>query len=92
MVLHLHKYLPHVAQLAALTRLALTSKIGRKTFTTLKIYQGLPKSQVMLATGLQTETSFNRYLGIDEAELVDSFKKTARRVAEKGGGSTVSVA
>lgn len=36
----------------------------------------------MLATGHKTETSFNRYLGIDEQELLRHFHKTARRVAD----------
>lgn len=41
----------------------------------------------MLATGHKTETSFNRYLGIDEQELIHSFRKTARRVAAKKVGA-----
>jgi hypothetical protein len=81
-----------VAALTGLTRLALTTKIGRKTFATLKIYQGIPKAQVMLATGHKTETSFNRYLGIDERELLRHFHKTARRVADYSGGLPPKVA
>jgi hypothetical protein len=76
-----NEHLPAIAALAGITRLALTTKIGRKTFATLKIYQGVPKAQVMLATGHKTEASFNRYLGIDEQELLRNFRKTARKVA-----------
>jgi hypothetical protein len=91
-VVHPNEYLPAIAALAGITRLALTTKIGRKTFATLKIYQGIPKPQVMLATGHKTETSFNRYLGIDEQELLRNFRKTARRVAESSGGLAPNVA
>ena len=80
----LDEYLPTVAQLAGLTRIALTSKVGRKTFVTLKLAQGVPRSTVMQATGHRTESSFNRYAGIDEAELVESYRKTARRVSKAG--------
>lgn len=82
---YIYTYLPHVQHLAGITRLKLGMHIGRKTFATLKIYQGVPRSQVMLATGHQTEASFNAYLGIDEGEFLDAYRKTARRVAEKGG-------
>ncbi|WP_022824878.1 hypothetical protein [Hymenobacter norwichensis] len=74
------EYMLHVTHLAGITRLHVTSRIGRKTFATLKIYQGVPQRQVMLATGHTTEKSFNRYLGIDEQELVDIYKRTARRI------------
>ncbi|MBO3270788.1 phage integrase SAM-like domain-containing protein [Hymenobacter defluvii] len=80
-VRQLERYLPHLQRLSGLKRVKLTSRIGRKTFATLKIYQGVPKAQVMLATGHQTERSFNRYLGIDEQELIEAYRKTARRVA-----------
>lgn len=78
-------YLPTVARLAGLTRIALTSKGGRKTFVTLKLAQGVPPTTVMPAAGHRTESSFNRYVGIDEAELVANYRKTARQVAKKGG-------
>ncbi|MBF9239505.1 phage integrase SAM-like domain-containing protein [Hymenobacter sp. BT683] len=76
----LSDYLPHVQHLAGLTRFKLTSKIGRKTFVTLKISQGVPRAQVMQATGHRTESSFNRYLGVVEEELLATFRKTARTV------------
>ena len=47
----------------------------------LKISQGVPRAQVMQATGHRTESSFNRYLGVIEQELVETFRKTARAVA-----------
>ena len=86
------RYLPHIGHLAQLTRLKLGMHIGRKTYATLKVYQGVPKALVMLATGHQTEAQFNEYLGINEEELLASHEQTARRlppakkrVAEKGG-------
>lgn len=81
----LNDYLPTVARLAGLTRIALTSKVGRKTFVTLKLAQGVPRTTVMQATGHKTESSFNRYAGIDEEELVENYRKTARKVPKKGG-------
>jgi integrase len=68
------RYLPHVAALAGLTRLKLGMHVGRKTYATLKIYQGVPARLVMLATGHQTESQFNVYLGINRQELLDSYR------------------
>ena len=88
----LSDYLPHVQALADLTRFKLTSKVGRKTFVTLKIAQGVPRAQVMQATGHRTESSFNRYLGVVEHELVETFRKTARSVAKTSGKPLPNVA
>jgi integrase len=74
------RYLPHITHLARITRLKLGMHVGRKTYATLKVYQGVPKSLVMLATGHQTEAQFNVYLGIDEQELLASHRQTARRL------------
>ena len=82
-VFSLSDYLPHVQQLAGSTRFKLTSKVGRKTFVTLKIAQGVPRAQVMQATGHQTWAGFNRYLGVVEEELLASFRKTARTVSKQ---------
>ena len=76
----LDDYLPHLSKLIGIGRVQITSRIGYKTFATLKIHQGMPKSQVMLATSHTTEKSFNRYLGIDEQELVNIYRRTARRL------------
>jgi Phage integrase SAM-like domain len=76
----LDDYLPHLARLAGITRIAVTSRVGRKTFVTLKIHQGMSRTEVMLATGHQTEKSFIRYLGTDERELLDSYRRTARKI------------
>ena len=77
----LDEYLPHMQRLAGITRVQVTTRVGRKTFVTLKIFQGVPKAQVMLATGHQTESSFNRYLGVDEKELLEVYRRTARQAA-----------
>lgn len=75
----LDAYLPHVAYFAGISRLRVTSRIGRKTFVTTRIYQGVPRTQVMVATGHQTEKSFIRYLGTDEQALVESYRRAARQ-------------
>lgn len=75
----LDDYLSAMAQLASLTRIPITSKVGRKTFATLKLAQGVPRTNIMQTTGHTTERNFNRYVGIDE-ELVENYRKTARKV------------
>ncbi|MCC2547955.1 hypothetical protein LJY25_16015 [Hymenobacter sp. BT175] len=62
-------------------RLTLPYHLGRKTFVTLRIAKGVPSSQVMMTTGHQPWSSFNHYLGINEAELLDAYRKATRRVA-----------
>ena len=75
-----NEFLRVVQQLVGLTRLKLTTKIGRKTFVTLKLYQGVPARLVMQATGHQTEEAFNHYVGVDEIRLLEEFmRKSARR-------------
>jgi integrase len=86
----LDAYLPTVAELAGLTRIPLTSKVGRKTFATLKLAQGVPRTTVMQATGHTTERSFNRYVGIDEDELVENYRKTARKVKDEPPGKAAA--
>lgn len=44
------------------------------------LHGDVARSQVMLVTGHQTEAGFNVYLGIDESEMPDSYRKTARRI------------
>jgi hypothetical protein len=70
-----------VQALASLARVPLQYHLGRKTFATLKVAQGVPRAQVMMTTGHQTEASFNHYLGINEAELVAWYRCTARKRA-----------
>ena len=78
-----NEFLRVVQRLVGITRLKLTTKIGRKTFVTRKLYQGVPARLVMQATGHQTEEAFNHYVGVDELKLVEEFmrKSTRRRVA-----------
>jgi integrase len=73
----INHHLKTIQKLAKLERMVLTTKIGRKTFATLKVYQGVPRSIVMQATGHKTENSFNRYLGVNEQELVNIFKQNS---------------
>ena len=78
-----NEFLRVVQRLVGLTRLKLTTKIGRKTFVTLKLYQGVTTRTIMQATGHQTEEAFNHYVGVDELKLVEEFmrKATRRRAA-----------
>jgi integrase len=74
-----NEFLKVVGRLVGLTRLNLTTKIGRKTFVTLKLYQGVPARTIMQATGHQTEEAFNAYVGVDELKLVESFMRKSQR-------------
>ncbi|MVN76904.1 hypothetical protein GO988_11270 [Hymenobacter sp. HMF4947] len=74
-----NEFLKVVQRLVNLTRLNLTTKIGRKTFVTLKLYQGVPARSIMQATGHQTEEAFNAYVGVDELELVQQFMRKSPR-------------
>ncbi|HEX8506735.1 MAG TPA: tyrosine-type recombinase/integrase, partial [Hymenobacter sp.] len=77
-----NEFLRVVQQLSGITRLKLTTKIGRKTFVTLKLYQGVPARLIMQSTGHQTEEAFNHYVGIDEIRLLEEhMRKSARRRA-----------
>lgn len=78
-----NEFLRVVQRLVGISRLKLTTKIGRKTFVTLKLYQGVPQRLIMQATGHQTEEAFNHYVGVDELKLVEEFmrKSTRRRRA-----------
>jgi hypothetical protein len=69
-----------VQQLAGLSRPKLTTKIGLKSFVTLKLYQGVPARLIMQATGHQTEKTFNHYVGVDQLRRLEEFRrKSARR-------------
>ncbi|TGE26922.1 tyrosine-type recombinase/integrase [Hymenobacter metallicola] len=70
-----NEFLKFVQQLAGLTRLPLTTKLGRKTFVTLKLYQGVPSRLVMQSTGHTTESSFNHYVGVDTMKLLQEYAR-----------------
>lgn len=77
-----NEFLRVVQQLSGITRLKLTTKIGRKTFVTLKLYAGVPARLIMQSTGHQTEEAFNHYVGIDEIRLLEEhMRKSARKRA-----------
>ncbi|MGV3588555.1 MAG: phage integrase SAM-like domain-containing protein [Adhaeribacter sp.] len=75
---YVNVYLKLVQNLAGITRFKLTTKIGRKTFVTMKVYQGIPTRIIMQATGHKTEASFNRYLGVNIKQLLDAFKERSQ--------------
>ena len=72
-----NRHLKLIARLVKLTRIELTTKIGRKTFVTLKLFQGVPQRIVMMATGHTTEASFNHYVGVDVLKLLEQYKRYA---------------
>lgn len=72
-----NRHLKLIARLVNLTRIDLTTKIGRKTFVTLKLFQGVPQRMVMMATGHTTEASFNHYVGVDVLKLLEQFRRHA---------------
>lgn len=77
-----NEFLRVVQRLVGITRLRLTTKIGRKTFVTLKLYQGAPARVIMQATGHKNEEAFNAYVGVDELKIVEEFmRKSPRRRA-----------
>jgi hypothetical protein len=62
-----NEFLKVVQRLVGITRLNLTTKIGRKTFVTLRLYQGVPAQ----ATCHRTEEAFNHYVGVNQLQLVE---------------------
>jgi integrase len=67
---NINDFLPFVGELAGVTRIHLTTKVGRKTFVTLMLNRGIPSRLVMRATGHQTEKAFNRYVGFEAREFL----------------------
>ncbi|RDC63319.1 tyrosine-type recombinase/integrase [Adhaeribacter pallidiroseus] len=74
----INSYLKYIGKFAGITRLELTTKIGRKTFATLKLYQGVPDRMVMQATGHKTEKAFVRYIGVNTIKLLENFQKRSQ--------------
>ena len=70
-----NRLLKTIQRLAGITRIDLTTKIGRKTFVTIKVMRGTPIRLVMMATGHTSESSFNRYLGVDLLKLLEQYRK-----------------
>ncbi|WP_187261277.1 tyrosine-type recombinase/integrase [Pontibacter beigongshangensis] len=81
----INRHLKHIQKLASISRMNLTTKIGRKTFVTLKIYQGVETRLIMQATGHKTESAFNAYVGTDTDELVLAFRRQSAKIGHKTG-------
>ncbi|WP_276496690.1 phage integrase SAM-like domain-containing protein [Pontibacter litorisediminis] len=79
----INRQLKHIQELASISRLNLTTKIGRKTFVTLKIYQGVETRLIMQATGHKTEAAFNAYVGTDTNELVLAFRRQSAKLDQR---------
>lgn len=61
------------------TRIKATSKTGRKTHASIKVYDyGLDPELVMKTTGHETRRSFDAYLGIRKSDIVKEMFKKAR--------------
>ncbi len=89
----INEYLKLIQKLAKVTRFELSTKIGRKTFVTMKTYQGVPARLIMQATTHQSEKDFNRYLGVDTKELVQAFRsKSVNASGAKTGAEKASLA
>jgi integrase len=80
-----NEFLKVVQQLAGIKRLNLTTKLGRKTFVTLKLYQGVPSRMVMQATGHTTEEAFNHYVGVDTIKLLQEFMRKSPGMRRTAG-------
>lgn len=80
-----NEHLKQIQKLTKLERLNLTTKIGRKTFVTLKLYQGIASRLVMQATGHKSEKSFNRYAGVITTELDRAFRQGSAGVNLQNG-------
>jgi integrase len=62
---------------AEFTRIELTSKVGRKTFATIKVLKGVNPHIVMKSTGHTTYKAFKDYLGFDPADIMKEYKDKA---------------
>lgn len=72
----LNDYLAEIQQELGLTRIRITSKVGRKTFASLQVYHlNKPYALVMKVTGHTTYRSFEAYLGIQKKDIVAKFKE-----------------
>lgn len=76
---HINKYLVYICQELGLTRIHVTSKIGRKTFASISVYAlHIPAEIVMKATGHKSRRSFDVYLGIRHSDVAAAFKEAAK--------------
>jgi site-specific recombinase XerD len=74
----INEHIKTVAGFVGFGRFVVTTKIGRKTFATIKhLEQGVEAHIVMRATGHTTEKAFLRYVGTDRKAIVDKFTEKA---------------
>lgn len=57
------------------TRIKVTSKTGRKTFSTLNLLKGVQPEIIMKSTGHRTRAAFDAYVGIDTTDILSAFKR-----------------
>lgn len=62
---------------AKFTRIAITSKTGRKTFATLKLLSGVSPFTIMRSTGHKDYKSFRAYVGISPDDVIKENKEKA---------------
>jgi integrase len=58
-------------------RFEVKTKTGRKTYATVKLLKGVPKSIIMKSTGHKSEKSFDSYVEIDQFDVVKENKENA---------------
>lgn len=70
----INEHIKTIQQLLGFDKFVLTSRIGRKTFATIKhLEQGVPAHIVMMATGHTTYRQFMKYIGVDHKSVVGHF-------------------
>jgi integrase len=74
---YFNRELKNLAKLAEFTRIELTSKVGRKTFATIKVLKGVNPHIVMKSTGHTTYKAFKDYLGFDPEDIMKEYKDKA---------------
>lgn len=71
----INRHLKAIQKKIKFDRFEVTTKIGRKTFATIKhLEHKVPSHIVMRATGHKSESNFLKYIGIDEESIIDSFR------------------
>jgi integrase len=58
-------------------RFKVNTKTGRKTFATIKLLKGVPKSIIMKSTGHKSEKSFDSYVEIDQFDVIKENRDNA---------------
>jgi hypothetical protein len=75
----INKYIKEIQTIVGFLRFELQTRIGRKTFATIKhLEHRVPSHIVMRATGHKTEKNFLRYIGTDTRAVINAFEDNAQ--------------